>query len=78
MIVCFISIFIAGYHMGCRSKQKGYLEGIKIGLTIIGIFNILILLFDKVSIKSLLYDFILLLTAILGSMIGINRKKNYQ
>ena len=46
------------------------------GGMIIFVFTIFILLFSKYQIKTLLYDVILLLTSTLGSMIGINRKKN--
>ena len=70
-----LSIFIASYKLGTKSKQKGYLEGIKIGLIIIGLLIIIVLLLDKLNIKSLLYYLILLLTSILSSMIGINIKK---
>ncbi len=75
LIIPIISIFIASYKLGNNSKQKGYLEGIKIGITIISIFIIAIILLDKISIKSLLYYIILLLTSILSSTLGINRKK---
>lgn len=46
------------------------------GGMIIFVFTIFILLFSQYQIKTLLYDIILLLTSTLGSMIGINRKKN--
>ena len=46
------------------------------GGMIIFVFTIFILLFSQYQIKTLLYDVILLLTSTLGSMIGINRKKN--
>ena len=46
------------------------------GGMIIFVFTIFILLFSHYQIKTLLYDIILLLTSTLGSMIGINRKKN--
>ena len=70
-----ISIAVAGFTMGRHSKEKGYLSGIKIGVSVIFIFVIVILLVDKLSFKSLLYYVILLLTSILSSMIGINLTK---
>ena len=36
---------------------------------------ILVLLFDKLSIKSIIYYVILILTSIFSSMLGINYKK---
>ena len=75
LFIPIISMFIASYNLGKHSKEKGYLEGIKIGGTIISVFFVMIFLLDQFSVKSLLYYFILLLTAILSSMMGINRKK---
>ena len=75
LLIPIISITISSYKLGKNSKEKGYLEGIKIGLTIISSFIIFVILLDKISIKSLLYYTILLLTSIISSMLGINRKK---
>ena len=75
LIIPIISLSISSYILGTNSKQKGYLEGIKLGLIIITIFIITILLFDKLEIKSLLYYLILILISILSSMLGINKKK---
>ena len=76
LVVPSVSMLIAGYIMGSHSKEKGYLEGIKIGISVIVVFVLGVLLLDKLSIRSWLYYAILLLMAIMGSMIGINRKKN--
>ena len=76
IIIPILSIGVSGYVMGRHSKEKGYLSGIKIGASIILIFIILVSLFDKVSIKSILYYTILIFTSILGSMMGINMHKN--
>ena len=75
LLIPVLSIFIASYKLGTKSKQKGYLEGIKLGIIIIGIFITITLLTDKLSIKSLLYYLILMIASILSSMIGINKKK---
>ena len=75
LLIPILSIFIASYKLGTKSKQKGYLEGIKLGIIIIGIFITITLLTDKLSIKSLLYYLILMIASILSSMIGINKKK---
>ncbi len=74
-IIPIVTIFISGYKVGNNSEKKGYLEGIKIGGLIIMIFVILLLLLNQFTLKSLLYYFILLLTSVLGSMVGINKKK---
>ena len=75
LIIPILAIFISSYKLGKQSEKKGYIEGIKIGSIIISIFFILVLLLDKFELKSLLYYLILLITSVLSSMIGINRKK---
>lgn len=75
LLTTLIAIFISSYKLGKQSEKKGYIEGIKFGTIIISIFLLLILLFDKFSIKSLIYYLIILLTSILSSMLGINHKK---
>lgn len=75
LLIPLTAIFISSYRLGKESEKKGYLEGLKLGSLIILIFLTLILLLDKFSLKSLLYYLILLLTSILSSMIGINRKQ---
>ena len=74
LILPLSAIFTSGYRIGKQSEKKGYIEGLKIGTIIILIFLTLVLLLDKFTIKSLIYYFILLLTSILSSMIGINQK----
>lgn len=74
-IIPMIAMLISSYRLGKMSDKKGYLEGLKLGGIIILIFMVLVILLDKFSFKSLLYYGILLLTAVMGSMIGINRKK---
>ena len=74
-IIPMIAMIISSYRLGKVSNKKGYLEGLKFGGIIIFIFIILVILLDKLEIKSIIYYGILLLTSIISSMIGINRKK---
>ena len=74
-IVPIISMFISSFKLGINSKQKGYLEGLKMGGIAATVMIILVLLFDKLSIKSIIYYVILILIAIFSSMLGINYKK---
>lgn len=68
------AMLISSYKLGKISEKQGYLEGLKLGSIIILIFLLLILLLDSFSLRSILYYLILLLTSIIGSMIGINKK----
>ena len=79
IIFIMLVMFIMSYILGKNTEKNGYLAGIKYGLMNIGLFLILGLLFfrDGLQLRLILYDFILLFTSDLGSMIGINKKNNY-
>lgn len=78
IIIPLIATFIGGFIIGVRSDENGWLAGIKYGL----IFLVLLLLFNvlalryKIQLKDFIYYLILLLSTTVGSMIGINTKKN--
>jgi len=78
LITTAISLLIGGIYIGNKANKKGYLEGLKVGLIIIFLlFIISYLAFDKsINIKASIYYLILLAFSIIGSMIGINKKKN--
>ena len=77
ILIPILSLFIGGFYIGKRSNNKGYLEGLKLGL----IFSIFLLIFNFLAfsnsfkLKYLLFYIIIITSSILGSMIGINRKK---
>ena len=72
-----LSLFVGGFQIGRRSKQKGWLEGIKEGLIVV----VLMIIFSFLAfqngfeIKNIIYYIILITSSTLGSMIGINFKK---
>ncbi len=76
IIVPIVSIFVGGFIIGKNSKQKGWLEGLKLGMIIILILLILnyIILKQKWELRNLVYYLILLSSSIFGSMVGINKK----
>ena len=71
-------LFITSYKLGKKSIKNGYLEGFKLGSLVIVFFFILSLIFFRnyFKIRLILYYLILLITSILGSMIGISKKKS--
>lgn len=77
IIIPIIALFIGGYYIGKRSIRKGFIEGLKLSL----IFSIVLIIFNFLAFnnsfkfKYLLFYLILVISSILGSMIGINRKK---
>ncbi len=76
IIVPIVSIFVGGFIIGKNSKQKGWLEGLKLGMIIILILLILnyIILKQRWELRNLVYYLILLSSSIFGSMVGINKK----
>ena len=74
-VIPMLGMIISSYRLGKMSDKKGYLEGLKLGGIIVLIFMVMVIILDKLSWKSIIYYGILVLTAIMGSTIGINRKK---
>jgi len=72
-----ISMMLGGIFIGRRSKQKGWLEGIKLALVPLILFFLLSYLGFGISLnlKMFFYQLILLLSCIFGSILGINRQK---
>ena len=70
-----IIMFIGGFLTGNKSNQKGWLEGLKIGISFFIIFSLInIIIIHNFNIKTLFYYLILLVPSILGGMIGILKK----
>ena len=72
-----ICLFIGGFYIGKNSNNNGYLEGLKLG----SLFSIFLLIFNFLAfnnsfkLKYLLFYLIIIISCILGSMIGINKRK---
>ena len=75
LFIPLISIFIGSYKLGKTSNQKGYIEGLKYGLIWVILFVIICLICKVFDWTSIIYYFILLFISILGSILGINKKK---
>lgn len=74
LFIPLFSILITTISFTKKIKEKGWLEGLKLGLLLIIVF-ITISSFTNTSfsIKMILYYLIILITAVLGGMIGINK-----
>lgn len=73
--IIILTLFIGGFLIGKKSNNKGWLEGLKLGLiftVFLAIFNLLGLQ-NKIELKNCLYYLILIISSIFGSMIGINK-----
>lgn len=77
LILIILSLFIGGIYIGKNTTNKGYLEGIKLGFMVVSFFFIVSYLAFNISISlnEIIYYVILVFTSTLGSMFGINKKK---
>ncbi len=77
IIIPIASMLISTIILGKSIKEKAYLEGIKFSAIYIIIITILkLILKESFNYKVIIMYFLLLFTGIIGSMIGINLKKN--
>lgn len=75
-----LSVFIGGFCIGRRSLKKGWLEGLKYGFVFLFILTLLNVLgfSNDLSVKYFVFCSIILVSSILGGMVGIgfrNEKK---
>ena len=73
--VLIISLVLNSIVLGKSSIKNGYLDGIKLGILLILFCTFISIVNKSISIKLILYNFIILISSTLGSMIGINTKK---
>ena len=76
VVVPIISMLLGSIYLGLKSDKKGYLEGIKLVIIMSFIFFIFSFLgLDKnLSFSRLIYYIIIIITSMLGGMIGISKK----
>ena len=77
LIITLISIFINSFFLGKNSKSKGYIEGLKFGIIFIIFITLLnLILVNEFSLKIIIYYILILITSMIGSTIGINKKND--
>lgn len=75
MVIPFISMFVGNFYLGKNSIKKGYLAGLKIGI----VFTFLVFIFSflgldkEIDFYRIIYYTIIIITSILGSMMGITK-----
>ena len=76
IIIPIIAIFISSIILGKNSKEKAYLEGLKFGgIYLIFTTIIKLLIKNNFNYKTIIIYISMILSSIIGSMIGINLKK---
>ncbi len=74
LIIILFSIFINSFILGKNTKKKSYIEGIIYGIILISILLLLTIIISKIKIKLLVFYPLILITSILGSIIGKTKK----
>lgn len=76
IIIPIISLFVASIILGKGMKEKGYIEGIKFSVIYLTFITILKFIFHTgFNFKVFLMYIIFVFSSVIGSMIGINMKK---
>lgn len=77
MIIPVITILISGIYLGNKAKSKGWKEGLKLSIVIIILLLLIHLIWmrNTFGIKNIFYYSILMISSMVGSMIGINIKR---
>lgn len=77
MIIPVIALLISGIYLGSKAKNKGWKEGLKLSVFIILLllFFHLVWMIETFGMKNILYYAILLISGMVGSMVGINIKR---
>ena len=76
IISLIISSLLSGIYLGLRTNQKGYIEGLKLSLIVLIIFTFFNLILRNFNKYTIIYYLIITILIVLGSMIGINKKKS--
>lgn len=75
IIIPLFSLSLSGYMIGKNANKNGWLEGLKIGLIITLLIMIYNLIFDTLTLKDIIFYLALIISAIVGSILGINKKE---
>lgn len=77
IIISALIMLVSGFMIGKKSLKKGFVSGLILGVSFI-LFLTIIGLFFKLewNIGRVVYYVILIMSSMLGSIIGINKKKS--
>lgn len=75
VLIPIIAMFLSGIYIGIKTNEKGYIEGSKIGIIYVLLIFFLTLFFSNIKLINFLNYIIVILSSTIGSMIGINKRK---
>ena len=76
LIILLVTVFINSFSLGKESDKLGYLEGIRYGSILILLSLIPSIISNKIGVKIILFYLIIISISIVGSVVGINKKRN--
>lgn len=76
IIIPLFSLALGGFFIGKNTSKNGWLEGIKLGIIIV-LFILIgnLIIMKNLNMKDFVFYALLIICSILGSMFGINKKK---
>ncbi len=78
LVIILGAIFINSIILGRKSKKYGLVEGLKLGGLFLIVMIITLAFTDgEFGVRTFIYSFIILLTAGVGGVIGINKKTSH-
>lgn len=75
LVIPIISTIVGGFFVGIKSEERGYKSGIIFGILYTILNFIFALIFSYFKFKLVLFYLIIIASAMFGSMIGINKRK---
>ena len=72
MIILF---FLLGFKTAYKEQRKGYLNGFLVSLILVVLFLIISLFLTKIKFTNIVYYMSLILSSIIGGIIGVKDKK---
>lgn len=75
LIIPLVSLMVGGFLLGKRAVKNGWLEGFKLSLVIIILILISNLVMDGFDFRDIIFYCLLLISSVLGSILGINKKE---
>lgn len=75
LVIPIISTIVGGFFVGIKSEERGYKSGIIFGVLYTILNFIFALIFSCFKFKLVLFYLIIITSAMFGSMIGINKRK---
>ncbi len=76
LIFNILAFFVFSFSTGKTATAKGYIAGLKQGLLFLGVLIIISLISSRniFTLSTIIYYVVLLLTSLIGGMMGINKK----